>query len=212
MSRFPTRRENLEWAAVQESGPEAVARFDKMLAEGQSVSMAAMLATQSPPRTGIDDRTVQANSKSVTEQFRGCDAMLNLYRQNYKAKTGENLPEDAVVYRGLAKYPGDPDCIVTHKHTLSDVKKAMRARNEQVEGDWEVHPVQAPPKPQEVLINDNVMARYKAEYRQLPEYEKATDKDLEAEITHKHTKVVTADDVMSTAKNIEEASKKVFGE
>jgi hypothetical protein len=182
-----------------------------MLEEGQSVSMAAMLATQNPPRTGIDDRVVQANSLSVTEQFRGCGPMLDLYRKNYKAKTGENLPEDAVVYRGLAKYPGDPDCIVTHKHTLSDVKRAMRMRNEQVEGDWEIHPVQAPPKPQEVRINDNVMARYKSEYRQLPQYEKASDAELEEEITHKHTQVVTADDVMSVAGSVEEASKKVFG-
>ena len=97
--------------------------------------------------------------------------MLNLYRQNYRMKTGENLPEDAVVYRGLAKYPGDPGCVVTHKNTLSDVKRAMKNRNEWVEGDWENHPEQQCPEGQKVAMNEVAMNRYKSEYRALPAYE-----------------------------------------
>lgn len=209
--RFPTRRENLEWLAVQEAGPDAVEAFNRMLANGESVSMAATLATRSPPRTGIDDKCLQANTKSVTEQFKGCPAMLEMYRKNYKAKTGENLPEDAVVYRSLAQYPGDPDCIVTHKHGLSEVKKKIKEKNLHVEGDWENHPRQQCPKGQEVAMSDMAMARYKAEYRQLPAYEKTTEKELEEEIISKHASIMTGEDLMNAATSIDQVSKETFG-
>lgn len=209
--RFPTRRENLEWMAVQDAGPHAIEAFDRMIAKGESVSMAAQLATRSPPKTGVDDRILSKNTKSVTEQFKGCEPMLALYRKTYQQKTGEKLPEDAVVYRGLAKYPGDPDCIVTHKHSLSDVKRKMRNRNEHVEGDWENHPVQQCPKGQEVAMSDMVMNRYKSEYRALPDYEKVAEKDLEAEILHNHSRPMSGEDLMNVATDLDTVVKKNFG-
>ena len=205
--RFPRMRDELEWIAVQQSGPDAITRFNEMLEKGESVSMAAMLATKAPPSSGVDERLVQRNAGSLEQQFAGCPEMLNLYRKNYRAKTGEDLPADAVVYRSLVKYPGDPDAIVTHKHSLDEVKKAMKARNVEVHGDWENHQVKGltPPKPQEVLINDTAMERYKAEYRmESEEYCKIDERDLEAEIIHNHTKVVTADEVMSVPATLDE--------
>ena len=211
MSRFATMRDNLEYDAVVNAGPHAVEAFERMLARGESVSMAATLATRTPPRTGVDDRVIQANTKSVSEQFRGCEPMLDLYRKNYKAKTGENLPEDAVVYRGLAKYPGDPDCIVTHKNTLSDVKRAMKNRNEWVEGDWENHPEQQCPEGQKVAMNEVAMARYKSEYRALPEYERVDERDLEAEILHNHSRPMSGEDLMNAATSLDQVQKETFG-
>ena len=210
MSRFSSRREQLEYDAVLQHGPHALEAFDRMIAAGESVSMAAQLATRTPPRTGVDDKMTMANGPKASEIFKNEPWMLDLYKKNYKAKTGENLPADAIVYRGLADFPGDPGAIVTHKHGLSDVKKAMKERNVRVEGDWENHQVQAAPKPQEVLINDQVMARYKAEYRQEAEYMNVSDKDLEKEITHNHAKVVTADEVMNTPTSIKQAYDKTF--
>jgi hypothetical protein len=210
MKRFSTRREQLEYLAVVEAGPEALARFEEMIANGESVSMAATLATRTPPRTGVDDRMTMANGPKASDVFKNEPWMLDLYRRNYKTKTGEDLPADAIVFRGLAEYPGDPGAIVTHKHSLAEVKKTMKVRNVRVEGDWENHPVSAPPKPQEVLINDQVMARYKAEYRMEEEYRNVSDTDLETEIIHRHCKVVTPDDVMNTPTSISEAYDNTF--
>ena len=67
MSRFATMRDNLEYDAVVNAGPHAVEAFERMLANGESVSMAATLATRTPPRTGVDDRIIQANTQSVSE-------------------------------------------------------------------------------------------------------------------------------------------------
>jgi hypothetical protein len=167
--------------------------------------MAVMLATKKPPGSGIDDRMVFANTPSVTEQFAGCPEMLALYRKNYRQKTGEDLPEDAVVYRSLVNEPGDPGAIVTHKHSLDQVKEEMRRRNVTVEGDWENHQRPAPPEPQKILINDVAMARYKSEYRQLDSFKDTSDRDLEEEITYKHAKTVTADEAMSAPRTIDEA-------
>lgn len=211
MSRFSTRRENFEYDAVVQAGPQAVEAFERMLAKGESVSMAAQLATRCPPRTGITDQILQRNTKSVTEQFKGCPAMLDLYRKNYKAQTGENLPEDAVVYRSLAEYPGDPGCIVTHKHSLQDVQKTIKERNKLVEGDWENHPVSQAPEPQVVRMNANVMARYKSEYRMEEEFANLDERELEELIIDNHTQVVTADDAMNAPTSIEQVNKEVFG-
>jgi len=211
--RFPKMRDELEWLAVKQAGPEAVKRFDDMLAAGQSVSMAAMLATKSAPTAGVDDRVVLANAPSLEEQFKGCPGMLEQYRRNYRAQTGEDLPSDAMVYRGLADYPGDPGAIVTHKHSLADVKREMKRRNRQVEGDWENHPVQQAPTPQVCRINENAMQRYIGEYRRDPDgrWDNATDAELREEITAVHAPVVTADEVMSTPSSLDELDKQVFG-
>lgn len=201
----------MEWQAVRQAGPEAVKAFNKMLEKGESVSMASQLATRRPPSGGCDEQILNRNTKSVTEQFKGCKPMLDLYRKNYKLKTGENLPEDAVVYRGLAKFPGDPGCIVTHKHSLSDVRRTMKERNEQVEGDWENHPVSEAPQPQVVRMNDNVLARYKSEYRAEEEFKDMDERELEEVIIETHTKVVTADDAMNAPTTEEQVNQAVFG-
>lgn len=209
--RFKTVRENLEYDAVVQAGPSAIAAFDRMLAKGESVSMAAQFATRRPPSGGMNDRVIQSNHPSVTEQFKGCPAMLALYRKNYRAHTGENLPEDAVVYRGLAKFPGDPGCIVTHKQSLSDVKKIMKERNEEIEGDWENHPVSEAPQPQVVRMNEMVMARYLSEYRAEEEFANLDERELRELIIDNHTKVVTADDAMNAPTSIEQVNQEVFG-
>ncbi len=211
MTRFPQMRDEMAWMAVEQAGPTAVAAFERMLKNGESVSMAAQLATRRPPSGGLDEQLVQRNTKSVTEQFRGCEGMLALYRKNYQKLTGEKLPEDAVVHRGLAKFPGDPGCIVTHKQSLSEVKRIMKERNCQVEGDWENHPVSQAPEPQTVRINENTMQRYIAEYRAEDEYAKLPEPELREVITENVAPVVTADDVMNAATSIDEVSKKVFG-
>ena len=200
-----TVQEEIEYQAVVSAGPEAVRRYKEMVAAGESHRMAVMLATRKPPGSGVDDRMIFANTPSVSEQFAGCPEMLALYRKNYRQKTGEDLPEDAVVYRSLVEYPGDPGAIVTHKHSLDQVKEEMRRRNVTVEGDWENHQRQAPPEPQKILINDVAMARYKSEYRQLDEFRDVSDRDLEDEITSKHAKTVTPDEAMNAPRTVDDA-------
>lgn len=205
-------QEEIQFEAVKRCGAAAIALYHKMRSKGETPKMAAMLATRKAPGTGVDDRMVFANAPSVTEQFKGCPEMLALYRKKYREKTGEDLPEDAVVYRSLVSEPGDPEAIVTHKHSLAEVKEAMRRRNAQVEGDWEIHPVQAPPQPQVCRISDMAMARYKAEYRMEEQYRDVDERDIEAEIIHRHTKVVTADDVMNAPRTIDEAYSKAVAQ
>jgi len=210
--QFETTRDRLDFDAVERAGEHAVSRYDAMVAAGETPSLAAMLATRKPPGSGIDDRLVMANAGSVYKQFENCPEMLEMYRKNYRASTGEDLPADAVVYRGLAQYPGDPGAVVTHKRSLQEVKDTMYQRGCEVHGDWEVHPPQMPPKPQEVRIGEDIVQRYMTEYRQEPGYERASDQELREEILHRHAPVVTADQVMSAPSSIEECNKILRGE
>lgn len=209
--RFDVLRDELAWDGVQSAGPQAVRAFNRMLKAGESVAMAAQLAVRKPPTGGVDEQLIMRNSMSVTEQFKGCEAMLGMYRKKYKEKTGENLPEDAVVYRSLVDEPGDPGAIVTHKHSLADVKRTMRERNKLVEGDWENHPVQQAPQPQVLRMNDMVMNRYKSEYRMEEEFVNLPEPELEELIIDNHTKVVTADDAMNAPTSLDKLTEDVFG-
>lgn len=211
LTRFKSIRDEMEWMAVEQAGPAAIETFNRLVSAGESVSMAAMLATKHSPSGGINEQIIQRNAGSLEQQFEGCGPMLDLYRKNYRAVTGEELPSDAVVNRGLAQFPGDPGCIMTHKNTLADVQRTMKERNCQVEGGWENHPVQQAPVVQSVLINDVAMGRIKSEYRMEEEFQKVSEKDLEAEIILKHTKVVTPDEAMNASRTISEIQTKVFG-
>lgn len=203
-------KDELQWMAVVEAGPLAIERFDRMLADGESVNTAAMLATQKSPSGGINDQIVIRNAGSLEEQFKGCPEMLDLYRKNYKAATGEELPSDARIERGLVDYPGDPRYIITHKNTLADVQRNAKEDNKQVEGAWENHPVQQAPTPQSVRINDTSMGRLLADYQSNPDYEKATVDELKEEIIAKHTKVVTVDEAMAAPRTLDEIHRRVY--
>lgn len=203
-------KDELQWMAVVEAGPQAIERFERMLADGESINTAAMLATQKSPSGGVNDQFVTRNAGSLEQQFAGCPEMLDLYRKNYKAKTGEELPSDAVCYRGLVDEPGDPRYIVTHKNTLADVQRNAREDNKQVEGDWENHPVQQAPVPQSVRINDTSMGRLLADYQSNPAYEKASVEELKEEIIAKHTKVVTADEAMAAPRTLDEIHRRIY--
>lgn len=207
--RFDTMKEELQWEAVKAAGEVAVFRFNAMLEKGETVFTAAMLATQKPPSGGVNDQIVTRNAGSLEQQFQGCPDMLALYRKNYKAKTGEELPADAVVYRGLVDEPGDPRYIVTHKNTLADVMRNAKEDNKHVEGDWENHPVQQAPTVQDCLINDHAMGRLLADYQSNPAYEGVTVDELKEEILHKHTKKVSADEAMAAPRTID-AIQKMF--
>jgi hypothetical protein len=204
-------REQMEFEAVALAGPEAVKRFERLVADGESVSMASMLATRSPPRTGITDQTYHRNSPGIGEIFKNEPEMLDLYRKNYRACTGEDLPDDAVPFRGLVDFPGDPGAIITHKHSLQDVKRVMHERNRHVEGDWEHHQYSQAPTPQVTRMSDMVMNRYKGEYRAEDEFRDMSEPELEEVILDTHAPVVTPDQAMAAPTSVHEAMQRARG-
>lgn len=205
--RYSDRRDQTDFEAVYHAGPQAVAFFDSIVNK-EGVRMAAMLACRRAPTTGVDDRMVMANNGNVQDTFRGSPEMLELYRRNYRLHTGEDLPADAVVYRGLVEFPGDPRGIVTHKHSLQAVKESARLRGRDVHGDWEVTGAQVTPTPQLVRMAPDICQRYMDEYRaeQPDTYGNVSDEDLREEVLYQHTKVVTADDVRNAPTTLEQCA------
>lgn len=171
--------DELTYQGVRACGPQAVNRFVDLLQKGESVQIAAMLATRTPPALGHNDQTVMKNRQTLLEQFGGNVRMLEAYNRQYKLETGEDIPGDAVVLRGLVRYPGDSEFILTHKHTLADVQKAAKKRNIEVHGDWEQTPVSQAPKPQEVRLRPDIVDNYVGEYLQEnPDLGRETLQDL----------------------------------
>ena len=207
-------RDEIQFQAVRAKGTAAVERFVQMLKDGQSVSMAAMLATQSPPRTGICDQVYQKNRRSLLDQCDGSPIVLKAWRDGYRRRTGEELPSDAVLFRGLAREPGDPEAILTHKHSLQDMQQSLRSRGVRVEGeDWEIEPEPTPPVVQEITIGEDLIQRYMAEdVMDDPSLGELPAQELREKVIAEHGRKVTQSDLSPYgASTFSELAEKVFG-
>jgi hypothetical protein len=205
--------EELTYEGVKARGHRAVAKFHELLGKGESVNIAAMLATQTPPGLGLSDQTYMRNKKGLLEQFDGNQGMLDLYNRNYRAQTGEDIPGDAFVFRGLATEPGDREVIMTHKHTLADVQRAMQRRNVTIHGDFDQTPVPQRPRPQVVRMREDILEAYVDDVIATnPERAEEDRRDLREEVLHDKAPVI--DDSCLTplgASDKEQLMDKTFG-
>lgn len=206
-------QDEIAFDSVKQHGHDAVEFFIEMLKKGESVRMAAMLATRTPPRLGINDHTYQSNKVDLLTQCSGSPAVLHAWKTNYKRVTGEELPDDAVLFRGLAQYPGDPKAVLSHKTSLTEIKEHVRMRGAESHGDWDIERPDAPPKVQEVDIAPDIIERYRAEYiQENPDLAHANQDDLTEEIIDTHSRRLTPDDIRPYGTDdFESLSQKLFG-
>jgi hypothetical protein len=206
--------EEIEFDAVKSHGPVAVQQFTKLLLAGESPRMAAMLATRTAPRLGINDQTYMANKPSLLEQFNGSEIVMENWKRQYKLRTGEDLPDDAYIFRGLADGPGDPSAVLTHKVSLSDIKRMCHEKGKYVEGDWDITPEERPPVIQETKLAPDIVERYRAEYiAENPDLAHMDQEELRAQIVETHGVRRTADDLEPFgATSFADLNRKLFGE
>ena len=183
----PTIQEELAFDAVKQAGPGPYQRFIDMLTTGESISMAAMLATQHAPSLGINDSTYFRNQRgNWADQM--TPEVAAAWNRQYRAETGEDIPGDAVIMRGLASHQGDSRVVLTHKNTLSDVKRVMKDRNLNVEGDWEIKAIPVPPTPQNIRMDRTLIEETKATYiKEDPSFAEMDQGELEDMIVENHT-------------------------
>ncbi len=191
----PTFDDELQYEAVKKAGPAAVSQFMDMLANGESVRMAAMMATRKAPTMGITDHLYHKNMPKWREGM--TPIVAKAWNAEYRRRTGENIPDDAIVMRGFAEFPGDPGVVLTSKHSLQDLKRVMELRGKRIESDdFETNPVQLPPTPQQVRMDPALVEEYRQEYIQAdPSLAQKDQRELVEQIVETHTKKVTADDL-----------------
>lgn len=192
-----TVQDEISFDNVRRHGVEATREFLTLLEKGESVKMAEMLSTRKAPSLGITDQTYQKNKTGgLLEQFDGSQVSLNAWNEEYKRCTGEDIPGDAVIFRGLANRPGDPAAVMTHKHTLADVKRAMKERNVRVEGDWEITPESRPPVVQVTRMAPDLVDKFVNEYiADDPDLLQTDRRELEEMVIEKHSRKVTQNDL-----------------
>lgn len=192
-----TVQDELSFANVKTHGPAAVQRFLDMIQKGESVKMAEMLATRKAPSLGINDQTYFANKRGdLLDQFNGSEIVLKQWNDEYRRRTGEDIPKDAVIFRSLASGPGDPDAVLSHKQSLAEIKAKMKVRNIRIEGDWEQVPVAAPPKPQLIRMGADLVEKYVDEYIvENPDLQHEDRNELREMVIEKHSRKVSADDL-----------------
>lgn len=197
MTQNFSMQDELSFDNVKRYGRKVTEEFLNMVADGQSVKMAEMLATRKAPSLGITDQTYMRNKPhSLLEQFGGSEIVLNAWNTAYRAKTGEDIPSDAFIFRGLANGIGDPAAVLSHKNSLADIQRVMRERNVRVEGDWEIEPVSAPPVVQETRMAPDLVQEYVDDYiAEDPSLATKDRRELEEMVIDKHSRVVTQSDL-----------------
>lgn len=190
-------QDEISFDNVKRHGSAATMEFLRLIESGESVKIAEMLVTRHAPSLGITDQTYQKNRPgSLLDQFNGSQVVLDAWNAEYKRCTGENIPGDAVIFRGLANRAGDPAAVLTHKNSLSDIKAAMKLRNIKVEGDWEIVPESRAPVIQETRMAPDIVDRYVNEYiSDDPDLAKVDRKELEEMVIEKHSRKITQNDL-----------------
>jgi len=208
-----TVQDEISYDNVKQHGITATQEFIRLLEAGESVKMAEMLATRKAPSLGINDQTYQKNKTGgLLEQFDGSQVLLNAWNAEYKRCTGEDIPKDAVIFRGLANRPGDPEAVLTHKHSLHDVKQAMKKRGVKVEGDWEIEPESRPPVVQTTRMAPDLVDKFVNEYIAEDPALAATDRrELQEMVIEKHSRKVTQNDLEPCGTNdLKTLAKRLF--
>jgi hypothetical protein len=190
-------QDEISFDNVRGHGPAAVKEFLSLVEKGESVKMAEMLVTRRPPSLGITDQTYQKNKKGdLLSQFDGSQIVLDAWNREYKRRTGEDIPSDAVIFRGLANGTGDPAAVMTHKHSLADIKRVMKERNVPVEGDWEIVPESRPPVVQAVRMAPDLVDNYVREYiAENPDLANTDRREIEEMVIDNHSRQVTQNDL-----------------
>lgn len=191
----PTLDDELQYEAVKARGPIAIHEFMRMVESGESVRMAAMLATQSPPTLGFNDHVIHKNAKHWRDDMTPIVAAE--WNRRYREQTGENIPDDAVIMRGLCDRIGDPSVVLTTKHGFKDMVRILEMRGKKVESDdFETKPVQLPPTPQVVRMDEGLVEIYREEYIQEdPDLAHVDQRELRERIVDTHTKEVSINDL-----------------
>lgn len=195
-----TVQDEISFQTVRRHGPEATEKFVELIQRGETVKMAEMLVTRTPPRLGITDHTYQRNRVSLLDQCYGSEIVLRAWQEGYRRNTGENLPDDAILMRSLvnpAVGPGDPAAVITHKHSLADVKRMVKLRNLKVEGDWEHEPSSSiAPEVQKVQMGSDLVEKYVDDYiSENPDLAHSDRNELREMVVDTHSRKVTVDDL-----------------
>lgn len=183
----PTLQEEIAYDAVRKLGAAAINLFVEMVARGESIAMAAMLITRTPPRCGI-------NSDAMRKGVGGhwwegmSEATAIAWNSEYRKRTGENIPEGAVILRGFAKGIGDHEVVLTHKHDLHAVKQVLRERNVTCHGDgWDIEAKDPVLTPQVSRLAPDLVEDLRREYiKDDPSLALKDQRELREMIVEKH--------------------------
>lgn len=208
-----TPSEQLDFESVKDCGIEAVHRFIDMVRKGESVKMAAMLASRKAPSSGFCDQLYQRGRVDLLQQCYGSKMVMEAWQQAYRRKHGEDLPSDAVIHHGLAKTPYDTDCIQTHKRSMQDILSTAKEHNLQIEGDVDIESRSADPVVQEVRMRDDLVEKYVEEYiAEEPEYSNADRQEIREMVIDKHSAPMATPSSLAPmgATNFKELSNCIF--
>lgn len=165
--------------------------FVERVAAGVSPRMAESLAMQQAPGIGITDTNFisdqNRHGRSILDRMNGSSTMTELLRRNLK-KHGYSLKSDDHYIPTVARFPGDPEAIVSNTNTLSDMKRRLQNRGVKTEGMFTMDADNSrPPAQKKHRLNPRIVDQLdKQSIQQNPDLAAVPKPKRHAEIIKKH--------------------------
>lgn len=165
--------------------------FVQRVAAGVSPRMAESLAMQQAPGIGITDTNFisdqNRHGRSILDRMNGNKIMTELLRRNLK-KHGYTLKSDDHYIPTVARFPGDPEAIVSNTNTLGDMKRRLQSRGVKTAGMFEMEADNSrPPAKQKHRLNPKIVNELdRKNIQQNPDLVTVPKKQRHAEIIERH--------------------------
>ena len=111
---------------VESCGDACVNRYLEMVSEGTTPKMSEMLALQQPPGVGITGKVFQQDQnrhgRSILDRMGGNQLAVERLRKQLAGR-GYKLKSDDHYIPTAARFPGDPQAIVSNTNSHTDVQR-----------------------------------------------------------------------------------------
>ena len=165
--------------------------FVERVTAGVSPRMAEALAMQQAPGVGVTDTNFisdqNRHGRSILDRMNGSTVMTELLRRNLK-KHGYTLKSDDHYIPTVARFPGDPEAIVSNTNTLGDMKRRLQNRGVQTQGMFSMDADNSrPPAPKKHLLNPKIVDQLdRQNLQQNPDLIAVPKHQRHAELVEKH--------------------------
>lgn len=172
------------------SGKTILEFFLTMVGDGVTIRMAEVLALRQPPGIGVTDtiylQDQNRHGSSILDRMGGDQRAVKRLQGNL-AKHGYKLKSDDHYIPTVARFPGDPEAVVSNTQGLGDLKRNLESRGNETRGMINVEHNNDRPPTKKTRLNPKIVNRI--DRRNLsanPDLVKTDVRDRHADIVERH--------------------------
>jgi hypothetical protein len=156
--------------------------FERLVRDGVPQTLAEMFALRQPPGTGGTDRAFLQGTGSGGDLDRTLEPIRKRRMARYKQLTGRKMPDNARYFTQLARFPGDPQAVVSDR---GEMKRRLEQGGHGCE-DFGIKRAESPPPDDTPKLDEKLVRQFLAIEKKKPENIGKKDAELREKIVDKH--------------------------